>query len=137
MFNFEEENMIEDFLNRRAKLGCGFNFEQLQKLMQEILSRQVMADPTRVTGYEHINHLPTMSFVYRFVRRSSLALRSTMELDMKRAAITPDQITHWIQHVKDQVLSLPGMADAIEDSQRIFNVVSVRSALKILKKCSV
>ena len=125
VFTFEEEKQIEDFLKRRASLGCGYNYEQLRKLMQEVLVRQVKADPTRVTGYEKSNHLPNKDFVYRFVKRSSLVLRSTMELDMKRAHITPEQIKNWFVKVEKQVLSLPGVGDAIHDSRRIFNVVSV------------
>ena len=72
VFTFEEEKQIEDFLKRRASLGCGYNYEQLRKLMQEVLVRQVKADPTRVTGYEKSNHLRSKDFVYRFVKRSSL-----------------------------------------------------------------
>ena len=93
--------------------------------MQEILMRQVKEDPTRVTGYEKSNHLPNMQYVYRFVKRSTLVLRSTMELDMKRASITPEQINNWFLNVEKQVLTLPGVGDAIKDSRRIFNVVSV------------
>ena len=93
--------------------------------MQEVLVRQVKADPTRVTGYEKSNHLPNKDFVYRFVKRSSLVLRSTMELDMKRAHITPEQIKNWFVKVEKQVLNLPGVREAINDSRRIFNVVSV------------
>ena len=46
VFTFEEEKQIEDFLKRRASLGCGYNYEQLRKLMQEVLVHQVKADPT-------------------------------------------------------------------------------------------
>ena len=125
MFTFQEETMIENFIIRRAKLGCGFNYEQLRSFMREILNKQVLADSTRVTGYENSNHTPTMDYVYRFVRRRSLSLRSTMELDNKRASITPEQISRWFKHVKEEVLSLPGMEDAIRDARIIFNVVCV------------
>ena len=127
VFTLTEELKISNFVKLRSRIGYGLTYEQLQQLMQELLLILVREDSTRKTGYEDSGHFPPKCFVYRFAYRRKLVLRTTMETCIKRAAITPRDISTWFREVEEQVLSKPELAGCLRDPRRKLSVVSNRS----------
>ena len=123
LFSREAVKEIELYAERQKKMGCGLNFDQLQTLMQEILLRQKAADPTFVTGLEDSHQLPPKPYVYGWVRRSRLVVRSGRELSLSRAAVTPESIAAWFRDLEEHVLSMPGVAEAFQNPRQLFSLV--------------
>ena len=121
----EEAAMIEKYCDDRSKLGCGYNFKQLQSLFKEFFTRVCENSPNRRSGFETSNHLPPISWVYEFVRRGNLVLRSTLELGSARALLSVDTVVTWFDNVDECILTKPGLQEANMDPRRKFSTVRI------------
>ena len=121
----EEQEVVEGVVKLKG-WGYGLTYPRLRASLQLILQRLCQADPNRRTGFEKSNQLPSMDYVYRFVnRRASLALRAGMELSPARASLSLEDITQWFQNFETQILTKPGIAEAMQDPRRVCNAVSL------------
>ena len=69
-----EEAEVKKFVTKRAELGCGLSFSQLQDVLTEVLQRIKTLNPARQTSFENRGQCPPKSWVYRFVTRNGLVL---------------------------------------------------------------
>lgn len=122
----DEEQLVKGLAKKRADLGCGLSYSQLQRLLQEVLQRLTNCDPTRTSGYEESNHLPNMSYVYRLCKRVNLVLRSSMEITKGRAIVAREDIESWQEDV-EKIIRKPGVLECFSDPRRLFNQVCICS----------
>ena len=122
----DEEELVKGLAKKRADLGCGLSYGQLQTVLQEVLQRLTKRDSTRTSGYEESNHLPNMSYVYRLCKRVNLVLRSTMEITKGRAIVSQEDIEAWQEDV-EKIMKKPGVLECFSDPRRIFNQVCINS----------
>ena len=91
----KEEKEIVKYINWKASIGYGVNWQMVQLLVQEVCVKVTSVNPGRVTGLEKSGQLPNMSWVRRFARRHNLVLRRTAEISKGRQVVTPAELALW------------------------------------------
>ena len=110
----EEEQKVLNHVKWRQQIGYGLDWQNLQQLLQEILTAVTTANPERFTGLEDRVQLPGMSWVCRFAERHNLVPRTTMAISKGRQVITPEELSLWQSDVYSVISSKPELLDALQ-----------------------
>ena len=94
-----EEEMVANHVRHMATIGYGVTWPGLRCLLQEVLLSLTAANPSRKTGLEDRNQLPSTSYVQRFAARIGLSLRKTSAISKGRAVISPVNIKLWFADI--------------------------------------
>lgn len=89
--------------------------------MQRLLSSVCTANTGRISGFESTDHLPTYSFVRRFVDRKKLSLRRSMQISKGSQICSVADLQSWQQDIHQLVFSDPSYSEVFQDSRRHFN----------------
>ena len=81
----------------------------------------MIANSSRITGYEEHNNLPNMCFVRRFATRHSLTLRKSLEISKGRAICSVADLENWQADTIKYLLESDKFAECFSDPRRIWN----------------
>ena len=116
-----EEEMVANHVRHMATIGYGVTWPGLRCLLQEVLLSLTAANPSRKTGLEDRNQLPSTSYVQRFAARIGLSLRKTSAISKGRAVISPVDIKLWFADISSFLDRRPDLLVALQDPRRVFN----------------
>lgn len=91
VFSLKQEVELVEFVQNRADLGCGLDFDQLQVVIQEVLLKLKSLNPSKMTGFEATGQLPEKTYVYRLVKRHKIVLRWVIIYSKSRNATFPGE----------------------------------------------
>ena len=86
-----EEKLLLDTLLLRQNLGVPLSRLQLRLAVQGLLLDVTEADPTRTTGWEDRSQFPNLNWVFRFMKRHKLSLRTKIPMKSGRESLTEEE----------------------------------------------
>ena len=96
-----EEKLLLDTLLLRQNLGVPLSRFQLRLAVQGLLLDVTEADPTRTTGWEDRSQFPNLNWVFRFMKRHKLSLRTKIPMKLGRESLTEEEVRFWAECTKE------------------------------------
>ena len=96
-----EEKLLLDTLLLRQNLGVPLSRLQLRLAVQGLLLDVTEADPTRTTGWEDRSQFPNLNWVFRFMKRHKLSLRTKIPMKSGRESLTEEEVRFWAECTKE------------------------------------
>ena len=114
-----EEKLLLDTLLLRQNLGVPLSRLQLRIAVQGLLLDVTEADPTRTTGWEDRSQSPNLNWVFRFMKRHKLSLRTKIPMKSGRESLTEEEVRFWAECTQE---FFQKHKDITVDPRRILNL---------------